>query len=68
MKGITWAAVLNSPERLFQSEWLDRWRQDPQGRGAGRRSLQGIKVLGVKLGETFYEVDTFYILASHGLH
>lgn len=67
MKGITWAAVLNSPERLFQSEWLDRWRQDPQGRGAGRRSLWRIKVLGVKLGENFYEVNTFSILASDSI-
>lgn len=68
MKGSTWAAVLNSPERLFQSEWLDRWRRDPQGRGAGRRSLWRIKVLGAKLGENFYEVYTFYILASHSIN
>lgn len=45
------AAVLNSPERLFQSERPDQQRQDPQGRGAGRRSLGRIKVPGLKLRE-----------------
>lgn len=49
-----WAAVLNSPERLFQSEQPDRQRQDPQGRGAGRRSLEGIKILGPKFRENLY--------------
>lgn len=62
MKGITWAAVLNSPERLFQSEWPDQQRRDPQGRGAGRRSLGRIKVLGVKLGERLYEVNVLDLL------
>ena len=44
-----WAAVLNSPERLFQSERPDQHGQDPQGRGAGRRSSERIKVPGLKL-------------------
>lgn len=62
MKGIAWAAMLNSPERLFQSECPDRQRQDPQGRGAGRRSLGRIKVPGVKLGERLYEVNVLDLL------
>lgn len=62
MKGITWAAMLNSPGRLFQSECPDRQRQDPQGCGAGRRSLGRIKVLGVKLGERLYEVNVLDLL------
>lgn len=64
MKGITWAAVLNSPERLFQSEWPDQQRQDPQGRGAGRRSVGRIKVRGVKLGERLYEVNVLDLLLN----
>lgn len=64
MKGIAWAAMLNSPERLFQSECPDRQRQDPQGRGAGRRSLGRIKVPGVKLGERLYEVNVLDLLSN----
>lgn len=57
-----WAAVLNSPERLFQSERPDQQRQDPQGRGAGRRSLGRIKFSGPKLGEKLYEVNVLDLL------
>lgn len=56
------AALLNSPERLFQSKRPDQQRQDPQGRGAGRRSLGRIKVPGPKLGEKLHEVNVLDFL------